>query len=341
MKIAVDAMGGDKAPQAIVSGAVAAAKIAKDRFSVVLVGDEQKIRQALPNPSSVDHLPLTIHHASQQVEMSDSPSLALKQKKDSSIAVAMKLQKDGEVDAVVSAGNTGAVLASALINLRKIKGVVRPAIGSLIPNGRDVTLLIDAGTNVDCKPLHLLQFGIMGSIFHEKMVGRKNPTIGLLSIGEEETKGNELTQNTYHLLRQSPLNFIGNIEGGDILKGKVDVVVCDGFVGNIILKFAESFVKIYSLNLRKKIGKQLLFNLGAFLLKPAFRRLKQTFDYAEYGGVPLLGVNGVSIICHGGSSPKAIKNAILEAEKIILEKVNTHIEQKLQSLSEEKVEFSI
>ncbi len=338
MKIAVDAMGGDFAPESIVSGAIAAARAGKRRFEIVLVGDEEKIQSTLLHHFRTEELPITIHHASQQVEMHELPAAVLKQKKDSSIAVAMRLHKEGVVDAVVSAGNTGAVLASALFGLRKIEGVVRPAIGSLIPNGRDVTLLIDAGTNVDCKPFHLLQFGIMGSIFFNKMVGIDRPKVGLLSIGHEESKGNELTQNAHQLLKKSTLNFIGNIEGGDILKGDVDVVVCDGFTGNIILKFAESFNKIFSSNLRKKIGNRLHYNLGAYLLKPAFAGLKKTFDYAEYGGVPLLGVRGVCIICHGSSSPKAIKNAIFEAEKIILENVNMHIEQ---ILSEEKFEPSI
>ena len=341
MKIAVDAMGGDYAPHAIVSGAIAATRAAKGRFEVALVGFKEKIKETLSYHFRVDELPISIYHASQQVEMSDSPTVALKQKKDSSIAVSMKLHKEGKVDAVVSAGNTGAVLASALINLRKIKNVMRPAIGSLIPNGKDVTLLIDAGTNVDCKPIHLLQFGIMGSIFISKIVGIENPKVGLLSIGEEETKGNELTQATYRLFKKSNLNFIGNVEGGDVLKDKSDVVVCDGFVGNIVLKFAESFNKVYSFNLRKKIGKRLQYNLGAYLLKPAFSRLKKTFDYAEYGGVPLLGVRGVCIICHGNSSSKAIKNAIFEAEKIINEKVNNHIEQRLHKFGENKVGLSV
>ncbi|MBN1153714.1 phosphate acyltransferase PlsX [candidate division KSB1 bacterium] len=337
MKIAVDAMGGDYAPQAIVSGAVAAAMAVKNRFEIILVGDEEVLRHELSHFFHAKDLPISIHHAAQKVEMTDAPSVALKQKRDSSIAVAMRLHKEGLADAVVSAGNTGAVLASALVSLRKIKGVIRPAIGSLLPNGRDVTLMIDAGTNVDCKPVHLLQFGLMGSIFFEKMIGKKEPAVGLLNIGEEESKGNEVSQRTYQLLRSSKLNFIGNIEGNEILKGKVDVVLCDGFVGNIILKFAESFNKIYSSNLRNKIGKRLQYNLGAYLLKPAFMMLKKTFDYAEYGGVPLLGVNGVCIICHGSSSPKAIKNAIFEAEKINNEHVNEHIEEILGKFSEGKI----
>ncbi|MBN2009575.1 phosphate acyltransferase PlsX [candidate division KSB1 bacterium] len=341
MKIAVDAMGGDKAPRAIVNGAIAAARQAQKRYSVVLVGDETIIQQELSHHKGWNDLPIEIKHASQQVTMHDSPSVALKQKKDSSIAVAMRMHKAGEVNAIVSAGHTGAVLASALVDLRKIPGVIRPTIGSFIPNGRDVTLLMDAGTNVDCKPVHLLQFGLMGSIFFKRMIGRQAPVIGLLSIGEEKTKGNELVLRTHELLEQSKLNFIGNVEGGDILKGKVDIVVCDGFVGNIILKFAESFNRVYSTNLKKNIGTHLIYKLGALMLKPAFTKLKQTFDYAEYGGVPLLGVNGVAIICHGSSPGKAIMNAIFEAEKIINTDVNRYIAEELKTFSEEKFDVSV
>lgn len=329
MRIAVDAMGGDYAPRQNVSGAISAARLAKGHFEIVLVGDENKLQHELSHHFRTNELALTIHHASEKVEMSESPAVALKQKKDSSISVAMQLHKEGKVDAVVSAGNTGAILASALFQLRKIKGVNRPAIGSMLPNGRSATLLIDAGTNVDCKPRQLFEFGIMGSIFMNKLFGISNPRVGLLNIGTEKGKGNEQIQQTYEFFEQSTLNFIGNIEGSAILRDKADVVVCDGFVGNIILKFAESFSSVYSSNLRRRIGKRLQYNIGAYLLRPAFRRLKKTFDYAEYGGVPLLGVNGVVIICHGGSSPKAIRNAIFEAEKIIQERVNDKIEQAL------------
>lgn len=337
MKIAVDAMGGDHAPKSIVSGAIGAARLAKNRFEVVLVGDKNKIQQELDRHFRTNELPISVVHASQQVEMDDIPAVALKQKRDSSISVAMQLHKEGAVDAVVSAGNTGAVLASALIKLRKIAGVLRPAIGSILPNGRGATFMIDAGTNVDCKPRQLFQFGVMGSIFMSKLFNIENPRVGLLNIGTEKSKGNEQVQSTYNLFQQSELNFIGNIEGGAVLKDLSDVVVCDGFVGNIILKFAESFNSVYSSNLRNRIGKRLQYNLGAYLLKPAFRRLKKTFDYAEYGGVPLLGIKGVVIIGHGSSSPKAILNAIFEAEKIIKEKVNDQIEKELNIKSAVKV----
>jgi len=329
MKIAVDAMGGDFAPRQNVSGAISAARLAKDRFEIVLVGDKVQIQKELSRHFRTQDLAISIYHASQKVEMDESPAVALRHKKDTSLGVAMRLHKKGEVDGVVSAGNTGAILASALFQLRKIKGVNRPAIGSLLPNGRSATLLIDAGTNVDCKPRQLFQFGVMGTIFMSKLFNINTPRVALLNIGSEKGKGNEQVQLTYDLFENSELNFIGNIEGGAILRDRADVVVCDGFIGNIILKFAESFNTVYSSNLRRRIGKRLQYNLGAYLLRPAFRRLKKTFDYAEYGGVPLLGVNGVVIICHGSSSPKAIRNAIFEAEKIIKERVNDKIEQEL------------
>jgi len=329
IKIAVDAMGGDYAPRQNVSGVVSAARQVKGRFEIVLVGDKHKIQSQLSRHFRTQDLAITIHHASEKVEMNESPAVALKQKKDTSIAVAMQLHKEGKVDAVVSAGNTGAALASALFQLRKIKNVNRPAIGSLLPNGRSVTFLIDAGTNVDCKPRQLYEFGVMGSIFMSNLFNIDNPRVGLLNIGSEKSKGNEQAQQTYEIFEKSELNFVGNVEGNEVLRNKADVVVCDGFVGNVILKFAESFNSVFSSNLRRRIGKRLQYNIGAYLLKPAFRRLKKTFDYAEYGGVPLLGVNGVVIICHGSSNPKAIRNAILEAEKVINENINEKIEREL------------
>jgi glycerol-3-phosphate acyltransferase PlsX len=329
IKIAVDAMGGDYAPRQNVSGAISAARHVKGRFEIVLVGDHDEIQAELSRHFRTHDLAITIEHASEKIEMNESPAVALKQKKNSSIAVAMQLHKEGKVDAVVSAGNTGAALASALFQLRKIKSVNRPAIGSLLPNGRSVTFLIDAGTNVDCKPRQLFEFGVMGSIFMSNFFKIDKPRVGLLNIGSEKSKGNEQVQMAYDIFKKSDLNFIGNVEGNSILRNKADVVVCDGFVGNVILKFAESFNSVFSSNLRRRIGKRLQYNIGAYLLKPAFRRLKKTFDYAEYGGVPLLGVNGVVIICHGSSNPKAIRNAILEAEKVIDEKINEKIAREL------------
>ena len=336
MKVAVDAMGGDFAPRAIVSGAISAARTTKNRIEIVLVGDEEKINHELSLHFRIQDLPISVKHASQQIEMHESPVTALKKKRDSSIWVAMDLHKKGEVDAVVNAGNTGAVLGAALLKLRKLDGVIRPAIGTILPKGKGVSFLIDSGTNVDCKPQHLLQFGIMGTVFIKKMLNVKNPRVGLLNIGEEKSKGNELVQSSYELFQSGPVNFIGNVEGRSILGEEVDVVVCDGFVGNIILKFAESINAVYTTNLRRRIGKRLQYQFGAYLMRPAFRRLKKTFDYAEYGGVPLLGVNGVVIIGHGGSSSKAICNAIFEAEKITKENVNEEIEKELSQLKIKK-----
>jgi len=337
MRIAVDAMGGDFAPREIVTGAISAARTAKGRFEIVLVGDEKKVKQEIAFHFRTHELALSVHHASQQIEMHESPAYALRNKRDSSVAVAMNLHKSGEVDAVVSAGNTGAVLGAALLKLKKIKGVIRPAIGSILPNGKGANFLIDAGTNVDCKPQQLLQFGIMGSIFMQKMLNISQPRVGLLNIGEEEGKGNEIVQKAYELFRKSPINFVGNVEGRSILSDTADVIVCDGFVGNIILKFAESINAVYTTNLRRRIGKRLKYKFGAYLLKPAFRRLKKTFDYAEYGGVPLLGINGVVIIGHGGSSAKAICNAIFEAEKVISEGVNYTIEHELEKINSREI----
>lgn len=338
MKIAVDAMGGDFAPKAIVRGAVEAARVSKGKFEVVLVGRQADITTELNRHFNIKNLDISIVHASEKIEMHESPTAALKQKKDSSLAIAVQLHRKSKVDAIVSAGNTGAVMASSLLGLGRIKGVARPAISSFIPTSYGACLLIDVGANVDCKPKNLQQFAIMGSILVARLFDLERPKVGLLSIGEEDNKGNELTIRTNKLLRKSNLNFVGNIEGRDIMQGVVDVAVCDGFVGNILLKFGESFLHSFSARLKQKIGRRIHSNIGAFLLKSSFKRVKRSYDWEEYGGVPLLGVNGVIIICHGKSSPKAIKNAVLEAEKTVERKVNQHIETELESLGELEIE---
>ncbi len=330
MKIAVDAMGGDYAPQAIVEGAVQAAKVAKGRYGIVLVGDQSKIEQELSMLGAKGMAGIEIVHASEVIEMHDSPTEAIKQKKDASMIVATRLQKSGEVQAVVSAGNTGAFMATSLLSLGRLKGVNRPGLGSFIPNEKGMSVVIDVGANSECKPLNLLQFGIMGSLYVRYIFDTQNPRVGLLSNGEEETKGNNLTRDAHQLLKKSHLNFIGNVEGRDILKGTAEVIVCDGFVGNIVLKFAESIVGMLKNTIKKSIGKNVLSNLGAVLMRPAFRQLSKLMDYQEYGGVPLLGVNGVCIVCHGSSSPKAIRNAIREAEKMVNRDVNRLIEAEIK-----------
>ena len=265
LTIALDVMGGDHGPEVVVPAALRFLR-KRDNFSLLLVGDEDVIKTHLDKLGAGDNPRLQIQHASQSVDMDELPSHALRFKKDSSMRVAINAVKEGRAQACVSAGNTGAVLASALFQLRKIKGVNRPAIGSLLPNGRSATLLIDAGTNVDCKPHQLFEFGIMGTIFMSKLFKITNPRVALLNIGTERNKGNEQAQETYNLLENSTLNFMGNIEGGSILRDRADVVICDGFVGNIILKFAESFNKVYSSNLRRRIGKRLQYNIGAYFI---------------------------------------------------------------------------
>lgn len=329
LRIAVDAMGGDNAPHAIVSGAVDAARKAKGRFEVVLVGDKDKIEKELKHHHFIKDISIDIVHASQQIEMDESPSAALRRKPDSSIVVAAKLHAEKKVDAVVSAGNTGAVMASAYFLLQKIEGVLRPTLGSFVPHEAGVGFMVDAGANVDCKPEHLYQFGIMGSIFVNHILEIDRPRIGLLSIGEEESKGNDVTQKAYQLLKEGPINFIGNVEGRDILRGNSDVVVCDGFVGNILIKFTESFSRRMTLGLKQTIGRNLIGSIGHRLILPKLRKMLTAFDYQEYGGAPLLGVKGNFIICHGRSTQKAIRVAIKEAVKMVEEKVAEHIETQI------------
>ena len=329
MRIALDAMGGDLAPQATVEGAYLYQKETKNRNELVLVGQEELLKDQFRRFGDCQNCKITLINAEENIGMNESPTEALKTKKRSSIVIGLEMHKNKEVDAFVSAGNTGAQMAASLLNLGRISGVNRPAIGSLIPSEKGLVFLIDVGANSDCKPINLLQFGIMGSIFVDHIYGGVNPSIGLLNIGEEEKKGNELTQAAYQLMKKNLRGFVGNIEGRDILKGKVDIVVCDGFVGNIILKFAESVMGVLTKKFKRNIGSNLFTNIGAFLVKPAFSELRRNYDYEEHGGVPLLGVNGTSIICHGSSGPKAIKNALSVAEKMILQKVNQHITETL------------
>jgi glycerol-3-phosphate acyltransferase PlsX len=265
--------------------------------------------------------------------MSDSPIEAVRQKRNASINVGLRLQKEGRADAFISAGNTGAVMAASLLTLGRLKGVGRPAIAALFPTEEGVALVLDVGANSDCKAQHLYQFGIMGALYSRFILKVKNPKVGLLSIGEEQTKGNELTIASHKMLDNSGLNFCGNVEGRDILKGTADVVVCDGFVGNIVLKFAESSGSFMTNLLKKKIRGNLLATIGAFLMKPAFRSLRQSLDSADHGGAPLLGINGVCIICHGNSSPKAIKNALLVAADMVRKQVNNVIQEQLNGNS--------
>jgi len=306
MKIAVDAMGGDLAPGEIVKGAILAAKAYNQ--PIILVGDEDKIRAELgnDNPGGL----ISIFHAPEVIAMGEHPAAAVKRKKNSSIVKATQLVKEGEASALVSAGNTGAAMASALLGLGRIKGIDRPAIAGVLPSETGSTVVLDVGANVDCKPKNLLQFAVMGYLYAHMILGVKNPRVGLLSNGEEETKGSELTLAAYPLLKNAGINFIGNVEGGDIFRGTVDVVVCDGFVGNVVLKSSEGLAVALYNTLKEEIKQSWVAKAGLLMAAKALMKFKKRIDYAEYGGAPLLGVNGVSIICHGRSSAKAVQNGI-------------------------------
>jgi len=329
MKIAVDAMGGDFAPEQIVFGAIRAAK--KFECEIVLVGDPNKIKEVLDKNSSWKNLKISIHPAADVIEMNEHPGAAVRRKKDASVVVATRLVKDGECDAVLSAGSTGAAVASALLGLGRIKGIDRPTIATPIPTTHGATLLMDSGANVDSKPRHLVQGALMGSIYSEYVFGVKSPRVGLLNIGEEETKGNEQALATYPLLKNmKTINFIGNAEGRDIPKGSFDVVICDGFVGNVVLKFAEGLAKTILKLIKEAVKDGGIFaKMGAFLLAPALRKLAKRVDSSEYGGAPLLGVNGCCIIGHGASNAKAICSAIGVANEYVKNNVLEHIKDNI------------
>ncbi|MFH0810233.1 MAG: phosphate acyltransferase PlsX [Pseudomonadota bacterium] len=323
-RIAVDAMGGDRAPGAIVEGALQAAReLGED---IILVGDSAVVEAECRRLGGV----LPVQHASQVVEMCESPSDALRRKRQSSIRVAFEMVKRGEADGVVSAGNSGATLALGMVVLGKLEGVDRPALASLLPSLEGRTLLIDVGANVDCRARNLLQFGLMGSVFVENVLGVASPRVGLLSNGEEASKGNDLVRHAHELLKASSLNFIGNVEGRDLFLGGVDVVVCDGFVGNVCLKLSEGLAEAISKMLRTEFEGSLTAMAGYFLARGAFGRFRKTVDYSEYGGAPLLGINGLGIVCHGKSTPKALKNAIKMAAGYIRGQVNQQLTEGLR-----------
>ena len=309
-------MGGDFGPEELITGAILAIKQAG--IKITLVGDASLLQSYVDKHSEgAGCAPfLEIAHASEVVGMDEYPVDAIRRKKDSSIMVAFELAKQGGVEGVVSAGNSGATLAAALRKLGRVKNVSRPGIASMFPTLKRPVTLMDIGANVDCRPLHLFQFAIMASAFSE-LYEIEKPRVGILSIGEETGKGNNLVRETYELLEKSSLNFIGNVEGRDVYKGDVDVIVCDGFVGNNILKVSEGLADAILQMLRNEISKSLLAKLGYFLAKPAFKRFKKRVDYTEYGGAPMLGINGTGIVCHGKSNAQAIKNAILEAVRMV------------------------
>jgi len=313
-RIALDAMGGDHAPAVVIEGAVMAAR--ELGVEVVLVGRSDEIKAELSRHDS-SGLSLSVVHAEEVVEMGEHASDALRRKRQSSIAVGIGLVKQGQASAFVSAGNSGAVMAGALFGLGRIHGIERPAIGSVFPTTTGKCFLLDIGANADCKPEYLVQFAQMGSAYMERVFGVSNPRVGLLSNGEEETKGNQLVQSAYPLMKAAPINFIGNIEGKDVSQDAADVVVCDGFTGNVLLKASEGAVTSLLDILKAELSSSLVNKLAAAVLKPAFRRVKKHLDYAEFGGAPLLGVNGVVIIAHGRSNAVAIKNAVRVARQAV------------------------
>jgi len=331
MNIVVDAMGGDFGIEANLSGALAAVR--KTDIDVTLVGRQEELQAALAQRQHPAGR-ITIEPASQVIDMDEVPVLALRQKRDSSIAVGLRLVRDGRADAFVSAGNTGAIMAAGKTILKQVPGTSRPAIAALLPVLQGgVSLLLDAGANVDCKPKHLLQFALMGSLYMEHVLKIPRPRVGLLSIGHEREKGNELTRTTLDLLEKTPLNFIGNIEGGDIMNGRVDVIVCDGFVGNVALKFGESIAIGLLSFLKGNIERNFKTKMGGFLLRNVFRGLLKRVDYTEYGGAPLLGIKGCCIVCHGKSKGKSIQSAIRIASQFAAQNVNNLIQAKLPELN--------
>lgn len=327
MIIAVDVMGGDFAPTAIMDGfALAYPKFPEIQY--VLVGQEEVVRSELKRINLSEGNRIRIKHASQVVEMSDSSVSALRAKKDSSITVCSELLKGGEVSAIVSAGHTGAAVSTSVVKVRTLPGIDRPGIATVFPTPQGPFVLLDAGANVDAKPLHLVQYAIMGEIYAKSILGVENPRIGVLTIGEEDEKGTDLTRKTREILSQLPMNFVGNVEGGDLFAHNVDVVVCDGFVGNVVLKSCEGLAKAIGRTLKKLLTKNPVRMVGYAISKGAFDDLKKITDYEEYGGAPLLGINGTCIIGHGSSSPKAVMNAIRVASEFVQHNVNDHISQR-------------
>jgi len=329
MKIVVDAMGGDHAPEAVVEGALMAAS--EYSTEIILTGLSETVQTILDRLDPVHKLPVQVVHADEVVEMHDLPGKVLRSKRKSSMKIGLDLLKEGTASAFVSAGNTGAVLAYSTVILRPLKGVDRPAIAIQLPTLKGNAILLDAGANVDCKTSQLFQFGIMGHVFAEYILGKENPRVGLLSIGEEDGKGNEIVKEVFQMLKASHINFIGNIEGKEVYRGNADVIVCDGFTGNIALKISESLAEMIGANLKRMFQNNWASKLGYLLLKPQLDQFKKKVDYSETGGAPLLGVNGVVIIAHGNSSPKAIKNAINRARELCEKNINEHIREDIES----------
>jgi glycerol-3-phosphate acyltransferase PlsX len=328
--IALDAMGGDNAPVNDVAGAVKTVR-ETGNINIILVGKEDVIEKELKK-HSYDASRISIYNCSEVIGMHESPTDSLKKKPDSSIVKGTSLVKEKKADAFISAGNTGAVMAASLFILGRIANVTRPTIGESFPTDKGVSIVFDVGANMDCKPLHLLEFAVMGVVYANHIFNVANPRVALLNVGEEKSKGDTLSVDTYQLLENSELNFIGNVEGRDVLRGKAEVIVCDGFTGNVILKFAESVPAVLKGKFMQYAGKSIFHKLWVGMMSKTLKTILTDFDYQNYGGVPLLGVNGITIIGHGSSSPLAIKNMCMKAELMIKEKINDVIEEKIKDI---------
>jgi phosphate acyltransferase len=326
--IAVDAMGSDRAPKPEIEGAIQAAR--HHGLQVLLVGREPQIRAELNNHRLASQLPIEIVHASEVVSMHEKASQAVRTKRDSSLRVGLRLVREGRAAGFVTAGNTGAAMATAKMVLGGLPGVDRPALAAVFPTARGTAaILVDVGANVDCKPHNLEQFAVMGEVYFRSIFSSRRPRVGLLSIGEEESKGNELTRETYKLLKQLSINFIGNVEGRDLYNGQVDVIVCDGFVGNVALKISEGVVELVRAALKESLRATITRQVGFLLSRKAFIEFKKRLDYSEYGGAPLLGLKGVCIVSHGSSNANAIKNAVRVAAEFSERRINASIEREL------------
>ena len=333
LSIAVDAMGGDNAPETVLEGVKLALEAGTPADKIVLVGPPEDLRARLDRLNIGSDPRVCVEEATQVVEMHESPAKALRAKRKSSIAVATELVREGEVQAIVSAGHTGATVASTVLKLRSLPHIERPGIATVFPLPSGPFVLLDAGANVDAKPLHLVHYAVMGEVYAQHILGIHNPRVGLLSVGGEALKGNELTKSVFNMLSRVPqLNFLGNVEGHDLFENKVDVVVCDGFVGNVVLKCCESLAGALSHIIKENLQKTFMRKAGAYLSRNAYYELKRTTDADEYGGAPLLGINGVCIIGHGSSSPRGIQNAIRVAGEFVDHQVNDVIVNRVQAL---------
>ncbi len=328
MRIALDGMGGDHAPREVVAGAILAAREYDARITIV--GDQNLIHAELEKHKGVSKN-ITVHHAGSFVRMDESAAISIRKKKDASISICADLVKEGQADAIVTAGHTGAAVVATTLKLRLLEGVERPGIGILFPTLKTPTLLLDVGANIDTKPIHLYQYAVMGDVYFRYILKKNRPSVGILNIGEEETKGTDYIKEAHQLLNKSHLHFIGNVEGRDIFNGSVDIVVCDGFVGNVVLKVSESIADVIGKMLKQELKRNFMTMLGAMMAKPAFDALKKEIDYSEYGGAPLLGVAGNCIISHGSSNARAIKNAIRVAGEFVKYEINQHIVEAIRN----------